>query len=311
MRIHFPLWSILITLFFISSPAVSDDKRALEPFYISSSVEAVCCNSEISNSAPIIALGLGYHLTEKTSLLAEAHHINDLESDEVNILTLGVRGDVDINENISLYGKLGVSNIHSSGGYFNRNNLNMNSGIGLSFRFNNNTSMVVGYDYFNNLASDNTYYDLGIFKVGLEYKPHNYKNKKISNQNYNYKDSSGVNGMPRKSVNLQYLLGYNKGEYNLNIKNRYTLNKIITSIKSVPSYKIKLIGRADKSGSTKINESISKYRVENVEQYLIKYGNVSNESITKETSATPLINNGYIPSLERSVQIILSFPSVN
>ncbi|WP_181314249.1 OmpA family protein [Photobacterium phosphoreum] len=259
-------------------------------------------NSKLNTqSLPTLKIVSGYDFNPYIGLYSSYDYINSKNKD-VNILSLGFKGNLPIFDAWSIFGKIGISYLNNQGKQYN---VSGSTGLGVEYKITNSISTQIGYDYYQNMDVSKSTFSLNQLYWGMTYRFGQPILPIIKAREVDviHNIDSKVMVLSREN----YIITFGNGQYSLDRLDKITLNNVLTIMHTYPHLTAKIIGRADKIGHFLINEKISQNRALSAYQYLIKNG-VSSSRLSKKavSNISPLSDDSSNNSeLERSVQIIL------
>ncbi|PSW59591.1 hypothetical protein C0W54_19310 [Photobacterium kishitanii] len=266
-----------------------------------------------NGQAPSVKLDGGYDFNQYVGVYASYDYMHDLGNSDLNLATVGVKGNLPLTQKLSAFAKLGATYIYADDKNFADNSLHMKSdsfsatgGLGLSYQITHALSTQVGADYYQNLRTAAGHADLTQAYWGMTYKFGQPATPMVITNNVEVVKEVAVEAqVPTRS---SYVLPYQNGETKLNAYGRYNLGEIAATMQANPEVNAQIIGRTDNVGSQAINDKVSSERAANVASFLEANGisatrlTVSHVANTNPIKTDKADNTDYV---QRSVQIIL------
>ena len=264
-------------------------------------------------SAPSAKLDAGYDFNQYVGAYASYDFMHNLGGSNLNLATVGVKGNLPLTQKLSAFAKVGATYIYSDDKNFADNAFHMKSdsfsatgGLGLSYQITNALSTQIGADYYQNLRTSKGHADLTQAYWGMTYKFGQPATPVIVTNNVEVVKEVAVEAqIPTRS---SYVLPYQNGETKLNAYGRYNLGEIAATMQANPEVNAQIIGRTDNVGGQAINDKVSAERAANVASFLEANGidasrlTVSSVANTNPIKTDKADSTNYV---QRSVQIIL------
>ncbi|EOZ5530306.1 OmpA family protein [Vibrio metschnikovii] len=252
---------------------------------------------------------IGYQFTDKLSIFSSYDYSDTLSNNKLHIATLGLKGNVGLTENFSLFANLGFSGYFSGSttSLYKSDSYGSSVGAGLEYKLSNSFTTKLGYNYFNDIELKNGR-DSNLHQIywGITYKFGQPKDTVLITEyvpEIEYKEVFTVEEIT-KFISSNYVVTFPLGKsvVSENTASEFYLQEVVQIMKEYPEVTAQLIGRADKTGSFTVNKKISEQRSEFVKNYLIQHGISSDRiSLFSVSNLEPLsIDNSEI---ERSVEI--------
>jgi OOP family OmpA-OmpF porin len=242
-------------------------------------------------SAPSAKLDAGYDFNQYVGVYASYDFMHDLGNSDLNLATVGIKGNLPLTQKLSAFAKVGGTYIYANDKDANQvfhmhsDSFSATGGLGLSYQITHALSTQIGADYYQNLRTSKGHADLTQAYWGMTYT--------VEAQ------------IPTRS---SYVLPYQNGQTKLNDYGRYNLGEVVATMQANPEVNAQIIGRTDKVGSQAINEKISAARAENVASFLEANGvSASRLTVSHVANSNPIQTNSADSTnyVQRSVQIIL------
>ncbi len=255
---------------------------------------------------------LGYDFNDSFGIYSSYDYMHNLVSEKLHFGTLGIKGNMPLTDNLSIYGKLGATYIFADNSdIFKTDNFSGTAGVGFEYQLTHAVTAKLGYDYYDSLNTKNSDASLGQVYWGLAYKFGQPQTPLIVHHEVPVEVVKEVPVEIVKEVakvektRSNYILPYKIGSSNIDNYARYNLNEIANTMHNDTSINVSVIGRTDSTGTMQTNSKVSRERAENAAQYLISLGiKAERINVLSVGSEQPL--TGHKDSLlERSVQIIL------
>ena len=264
-------------------------------------------------SAPSVKLDAGYDFNQYVGAYVSYDFMHDLGNSNLNLATVGVKGNLPLTQKLSAFAKLGATYIYADNKNFAENSLHMKSdsfsatgGLGLSYQITHALSTQIGADYYQNLRTAGGHADLTQAYWGMTYKFGQPATPAIITNTVEVVKEVAVEAqIPTRS---SYVLPYQNGETKLNAYGRYNLGEIAATMQANPEVNAQIIGRTDNVGSQAINDKVSSKRAANVASFLEANGiSATRLTVSHVANSNPIQTNKADTTdyVQRSVQIIL------
>lgn len=266
-----------------------------------------------NGQAPSVKLDAGYDFNQYVGVYASYDYMHDLGNSDLNLATVGVKGNLPLTQKLSAFAKLGATYIYADDKNFADNSLHMKSdsfsatgGLGLSYQITHALSTQVGADYYQNLRTAGGHADLTQAYWGMTYKFGQPATPAVITNTVEVVKEVAVEAqIPTRS---SYVLPYQNGETKLNAYGRYNLGEIAATMQANPEVNAQIIGRTDNVGSQAINDKVSSERAANVASFLEANGiSATRLTVSHVANTNPIKTNKTDTTdyVQRSVQIIL------
>ena len=263
-------------------------------------------------NAPSAKLDAGYDFNQYVGAYASYDFMHNLGGSNLNLATVGVKGNLPLTQKLSAFAKVGATYIYAGDKDANQvfhmrsDSFSATGGLGLSYQITHALSTQIGADYYQNLRTSQGHADLTQAYWGMTYKFGQPATPVIVTNNVEVVKEVAVEAqIPTRS---SYVLPYQNGETKLNAYGRYNLGEIAATMQANPEVNAQIIGRTDKVGSQAINEKISAERAANVASFLEANGiSASRLTVSHVANTNPIQTNKADSTnyVQRSVQIIL------
>ncbi|PTB31742.1 OmpA family protein [Photobacterium phosphoreum] len=264
-------------------------------------------------NAPSAKLDAGYDFNQYVGVYASYDFMHDLGNSDLNLATVGIKGNLPLTQKLSAFAKVGGTYIYANDKNFANNAFHMHSdsfsatgGLGLSYQITNALSTQIGADYYQNLRTSHGHADLTQAYWGMTYKFGQPSTPVIVTNNVEVVKEVAVEAqIPTRS---SYVLPYQNGETKLNAYGRYNLGEIAATMQANPEVNAQIIGRTDNVGGQAINDKVSSERAANVASFLEANGiSATRLTVSHVANTNPIKTNKADTTdyVQRSVQIIL------
>lgn len=264
-------------------------------------------------SAPSAKLDAGYDFNQYVGVYASYDFMHDLGNSDLNLATVGIKGNLPLTQKLSAFAKVGGTYIYANDKDVNANLFHMHSdsfsatgGLGLSYQITHALSTQIGADYYQNLRTSKGHADLTQAYWGMTYKFGQPATPAIITNTVEVVKEVAVEAqIPTRS---SYVLPYQNGETKLNAYGRYNLGEIAATMQANPEVNAQIIGRTDNVGSQAVNDKVSSKRAANVASFLEANGiSATRLTVSHVANSNPIQTNKADTTdyVQRSVQIIL------
>ncbi|WP_281544205.1 OmpA family protein [Grimontia sp. SpTr1] len=310
--------AILISMFGIAPQAFAteaDVQQATgEGFYIGAGtgmglIEESEMPAGSEHDAHALKLEGGYDFGNHFSVYGGYGYMNDFglnegANAELHIAEMGVKGDLNVTENLSMFGKVGGAYIfadNTDGDVFKKENAVVAAGVGLEYQLTHAVSTQVGYDIYADVEKANGgKTDLHQVYWGMSYKFGQPETPMVVTEEV-VKTVEVVEEVPSRA---HYVLPFQVGSSDINEYGAFNLNEVAHAMLANPHLQAELIGRTDTSGSDATNQRVSAARADAVADYLVSKGVESDRIVVLSVAdQSPISQSDAL--LERSVEITL------
>ncbi|MEC6815384.1 OmpA family protein [Photobacterium toruni] len=264
-------------------------------------------------NAPSVKLDAGYDFNQYVGVYGSYDFMYNLGNSNLNLATVGVKGNLPLTQKLSAFAKLGATYIYADDKDVNENLFHMKSdsfsatgGLGLSYQITNALSTQIGADYYQNLRTSHGHADLTQAYWGMTYKFGQPATPVVVTNTVEVVKEVAVEAqIPTRS---SYVLPYQNGETKLNAYGRYNLGEIAATMQANPEVTAQIIGRTDNVGSQAINDKVSSERAANVASFLEANGiSATRLTVSHVANSNPIKTDKADTTdyVQRSVQIIL------
>ncbi len=253
---------------------------------------------------------LGYDFNDSFGIYSSYDYMHNLVSEKLHFGILGIKGNMPLTSNLSIFGKLGATYIYAGeSDIFKTDNLSGTAGVGFEYQLTHAVTAKLGYDYYDRLNTKNSDISLSQVYWGMSYK---FGQSETPLTVRNEVPVEVIKEVPvkvevvkLKNTRSTYILPYQSGKTHIDNYARFNLNEIADTMRNNTDIKVSVIGRTDSTGTSQTNNRVSRERAENVAQYLMDLG-IKAERITVFSAGSELPLTGHKDALlERSVQIVL------
>ncbi|OBU12000.1 hypothetical protein AYY19_08835 [Photobacterium aquimaris] len=263
-------------------------------------------------NAPSVKLDAGYDFNQYVGVYASYDFMHDLGDSNLNLATVGVKGNLPLTQKLSAFAKVGATYIYADDKdadqvfHMKSDSFSATGGLGLSYQITNALSTQIGADYYQNLRTSHGHADLTQAYWGMTYKFGQPATPVVVTNNVEVVKEVAVES--QVATRSSYVLPYQNGETKLNAYGRYNLGEIAATMQANPEVNAQIIGRTDNVGGQAINEKVSAERAANVASFLEANGidasrlTVSSVANTNPIKTDKADSTNYV---QRSVQIIL------
>ncbi|MEC6831803.1 OmpA family protein [Photobacterium toruni] len=264
-------------------------------------------------NAPSVKLDAGYDFNQYVGVYGSYDFMYNLGNSNLNLATVGVKGNLPLTQKLSAFAKLGATYIYADDKDVNENLFHMKSdsfsatgGLGLSYQITHALSTQIGADYYQNLRTSHGHADLTQAYWGMTYKFGQPATPAVVTNTVEVVKEVAVEAqIPTRS---SYVLPYQNGETKLNAYGRYNLGEIAATMQANPEVTAQIIGRTDNVGSQAINDKVSSERAANVASFLEANGiSATRLTVSHVANSNPIKTDKADTTdyVQRSVQIIL------
>lgn len=263
-------------------------------------------------NAPSVKLDAGYDFNQYVGVYGSYDFMYNLGDSNLNLATVGVKGNLPLTQKLSAFAKLGATYIYADDKnadqvfHMKSDSFSATGGLGLSYQITHALSTQIGADYYQNLRTSHGHADLTQAYWGMTYKFGQPATPMVITNNVEVVKEVAVEAqIPTRS---SYVLPYQNGETKLNAYGRYNLGEIAATMQANPEVNAQIIGRTDNVGSQAINDKVSSERAANVASFLEANGISATRLTVSHVANTNPIKTDKADStdyVQRSVQIIL------
>ncbi|EEX36461.1 OmpA family protein [Vibrio metschnikovii] len=256
-------------------------------------------------------LELGYDVNQYWGVYTGYDYVHRLGVDKLHIGSLGVKGQYELMDNLSVFGKLGASYIYSdiSSSNIKTDTFTGSAGIGLEYQLTNAISTKVGYDYYDRVqVKEGRNPHLHQIYWGMAYKFGQPATPRVVTEQIEVIQERVIEVPVQvevaKAARTDFLLPFALGKSTLEDLSYFYLNEVVDVMRTNPALVAHLVGRTDSTGSDAINNKISAQRAQAASQYLQSQGiDAKRINVSAVADSRPLTQGS--ADIERSVQIIL------
>lgn len=261
------------------------------------------------DKTPSPKLELGYNFNQYFGLYTGYDYVHRLGIDKLHMGSIGVRGQYQLIDNLSIFGKLGGTYIYSDirSSNVKQDSSTVSAGLGLEYQLTNAVSTKVGYEYYDSLDVENGE-DAHLHQVywGMTYKFGQPATPRVITQEIIQERvvEVPVEVAVSQPVRTEFILPFKIGKSNLEGLPAFYLDEIVEVMQNNPELVAYVVGRTDSSGSKTINNQISAQRAQVVANYLEQQGiDADRIKISAVADSRPLTEGNV--DIERSAQVIL------
>ncbi|WP_435249457.1 OmpA family protein [Vibrio sp. nBUS_14] len=323
---------VIIFSFVFSIRALSQEQNTQSAYWLGAGLGyggLESNSSHFTDSANIgYKLEAGYKYNNYFSVYASYDYFNYPEP--LNIFSTGLMGFENFSDDISIFGKAGVSYLPDTS---HSNGLSGLIGAGIKLQLNSSTSAVIGYDFVNNISKNNLdFSDNDFIYFGFNYEFNNSKTYDYIEEN----DKKSISILDESPSSLDESSSYTEkpilkeekndigiyfakfGEIYFNFDSTLVVDTIplieyFSSLDFAAINHVSIYGHTDKIGSKEYNQILSENRALSVLNILVKIGiPKSNISYYGLGSNLPAEKHGTTSNaLDRRVEISIEFNRID
>ncbi|WDG07088.1 OmpA family protein [Vibrio campbellii] len=234
-------------------------------------------------------LGLSYKLNPHLGLYA-SYDAFDVSNDALSLATLGIKMKSELNSDLHLLGKVGVSNLLNQD---TDSRLSNTIGLGAEYRLTTGLSALAGVDYYYHVpVARNEKLNISQVYVGIAYRFGQVNSEVVTQVEPLEPREPNVQPVELKApevTSAKKLFGFDS----VAISSTIALEKMVRSLLANPSLKVEVKGYTDSLGSPSYNNRLSKQRAQAVANYLIDSGiNEARITVFGLGESDPVASNG-------------------